>query len=43
MHAQHGTIVRHIELIISVGTAVGMTDEELVDRFMARCGPRGNV
>ncbi len=39
MPGQHGTILRHIDLAFNVGTVAGLTDRELVDRFMARRGP----
>jgi RNA polymerase sigma factor (sigma-70 family) len=39
MHAQHGTIVRQIDLVFNGATVSGLTDGELVDRFMARRGP----
>jgi hypothetical protein len=39
MQAQHGTIVRQIDLVFNVGTVVGLTDGELVDRFIVQRGP----
>ena len=39
MHAKHGTIVRQIDLVFNGATVSGLTDGELVDRFMARRGP----
>jgi RNA polymerase sigma factor (sigma-70 family) len=39
MPGQPSTILRQIDLAFNVGTVVGLTDAELVERFVARPGP----